>query len=76
MVKVYSTDSCPWCVKAKQYLKSKGIEYKEINVAEDMEGREEMINLSGQMGVPVVNINGTIIVGFDKPAIDEALEEI
>ena len=76
MVKVYSTDSCPWCVKAKQYLKSKGVEYKEINVAEDMEGREEMVNLSGQMGVPVVNINGTIIVGFDKPAIDEALEEI
>lgn len=76
MVKVYSTDSCPWCVKAKQYLKSKGVEYKEINVAEDMEGREEMVNLSGQMGVPVVNINGTIIVGFDRPAIDEALEEI
>lgn len=76
MVKVYSTDSCPWCVKAKQYLKSKGVEYKEINVAEDMEGREEMVNLSGQMGVPVVNINGTIIVGFDRPAIDEALEEL
>ncbi|CDM68452.1 Glutaredoxin-like protein [Clostridium bornimense] len=76
MVKVYSTDSCPWCVKAKQYLKSKGVEYKEINVAEDMEGREEMVNLSGQMGVPVVNINGTIIVGFDRPAIDEALEEV
>lgn len=76
MVKVYSTDSCPWCVKAKQYLKSKGVEYKEINVAEDMEGREEMVNLSGQMGVPVVNINGTIIVGFDRQAIDEALEEI
>ena len=76
MVIVYSTDSCPWCVKAKQYLKSKGVEYKEINVAEDMEGREEMVKLSGQMGVPVVNINGTIIVGFDRPAIDEALEEI
>ncbi|WP_294359459.1 glutaredoxin family protein [uncultured Clostridium sp.] len=76
MVKVYSTDSCPWCVKAKQYLKSKGVEYKEINVAEDMEGREEMVKLSGQMGVPVVNINGIIIVGFDRPAIDEALEEI
>ena len=61
---------------AVDYLKSKGVEYKEINVAEDMEGREEMVNLSGQMGVPVVNINGTIIVGFDRPAIDEALEEI
>ena len=43
MIKVYSTESCPWCVKAKQYLKSKNIEYIEVNVGEDMKGREEMI---------------------------------
>ena len=73
MIKVYSTDSCPWCVKAKQYLKSKGIDYIEVNVGEDMEGREEMIKLSNQTGVPVFNINGVIIVGFDKSAIDNAL---
>ena len=73
MIKVYSTESCPWCVKAKQYLKSKNIEYIEVNVGEDMEGREEMIKLSGQMGVPVINIDGKIIVGFDKMAIDEAI---
>lgn len=73
MIKVYSTDSCPWCVKAKQYLKSKGIDYIEVNVGEDMEGREEMIKLSNQTGVPVININGVIIVGFDKSAIDNAL---
>ena len=73
MIKVYSTESCPWCVKAKQYLKSKNIEYIEVNVGEDMEGREEMIKLSGQMGVPVINIYGKIIVGFDKMAIDEAI---
>ena len=73
MIKVYSTESCPWCVKAKQYLKSKNIEYIEVNVGEDMEGREEMIKLSGQMGAPVINIDGKIIVGFDKMAIDEAI---
>ena len=73
MIKVYSTESCPWCVKAKQYLKSKNIEYIEVNVGEDMDGREEMIKLSGQMGVPVINIDGKIIVGFDKMAIDEAI---
>ena len=73
MVKVYSTNSCPWCVKAKQYLKSKNVNFSEINVSVDMEGRREMVNISGQMGVPVLNINGSVIVGFDKAAIDSAL---
>lgn len=75
MVKVYSTDSCPWCDKAKKYLKSLDIFFEEFNVNEDMEAREEMINKSNQMGVPVLDINGTIIIGFDKPAIDEALNK-
>lgn len=73
MVKVYSTNSCPWCVKAKNYLNSVNIEFEEFNVQEDMEARDEMINKSKQMGVPVLDINGTVIVGFDKNAIDSAL---
>lgn len=73
MVKVYSTNSCPWCVKAKNYLKSVNIEFEEFNVQEDMEARDEMINKSKQMGVPVLDINGTVIVGFDKNTIDSAL---
>lgn len=73
MIKVYSTNSCPWCVKAKQYLKSKNVNFSEVNVSVDMEGRREMVNISGQMGVPVLNINGSVIVGFDKVAIDSAL---
>ena len=73
MVKVYSTNTCPWCDKAKSYLKSKGIEFEELNVQEDMVAREEMIKKSKQMGVPVLGVNGTIIIGFDKPAIDTAL---
>lgn len=73
MVKVYSTNSCPWCVKAKNYLKSVGVSFEELNVQEDMVARDEMINKSKQMGVPVLDINGTVIVGFDKNAIDKAL---
>ncbi|MBI1969988.1 glutaredoxin family protein [Candidatus Woesearchaeota archaeon] len=73
-VKVYSTPSCPWCHKAKEYLKSKGVPYDDINVAEDESAREEMIEKSGQMGVPVLDINGTIIVGFDREAIEQAIK--
>ncbi|WP_426348262.1 glutaredoxin family protein [Alloiococcus sp. CFN-8] len=73
MIKVYTTNSCPWCVKAKNYLKAKGFEYEEVNVQTDLEGRKEMLSKSNQMGVPVLDINGSIIVGFDKPSIDEAL---
>ena len=73
MIKVYSTNSCPWCVKAKNYLKSVNIEFEEFNVQEDMIARDEMISKSKQMGVPVLDINGTVIVGFDKNAIDKAL---
>lgn len=72
-VKVYSTTSCPWCVKVKEYLKTKKIAYDEINVSEDPKGLKEMIEKSGQRGVPVIDIKGTIIVGFDKEAIEEAL---
>lgn len=75
MVTIYTTDSCPWCVKTKEYLKSKNITYQEFNVAEDMEAREAMVSKSKQMGVPVLDINDTIIIGFNREAIDKALEE-
>ncbi len=75
MIKVYSTNSCPWCVKAKNYLSSVGVAFEEFNVQEDMTARDEMINKSKQMGVPVLDINGTVIVGFDKNAIDKALNK-
>ena len=75
MVKVYSTNSCPWCVKAKNYLSSLNVEYVDLNVQEDMEAREEMVSKSKQMGVPVLDINGEIIVGFDRNAIDSALNK-
>lgn len=74
-VKVYSTTTCPWCVKVKELLKSKNVKFEDINVGLDQKAAEEMVRKSGQMGVPVTEIDGKIIVGFDKEAIEEALAE-
>ena len=73
IVKIYSTPTCPWCKKAKTYLKEKGIEFQEINVAGDMKAQEQMIDKSGQLGVPVIDIDGNIVIGFDQEKIDEYL---
>ncbi len=70
---VYSTPTCPWCHKAKEYLASKNISYEDVDVSLDTARVDEMFKKSGQMGVPVIDIKGTIIVGFDQLAIDEAL---
>lgn len=72
-VKVFSTPTCPWCHKAKEYFKSKKVKFKDIDVSSDEKARNEMIEKSGQMGVPVIFIGKKVIVGFDKEAIDEAL---
>ncbi len=73
-VLVYSTKTCPWCHKAKEYLKEKGIKFEDVRVDEDRKQAELMVKKSGQMGVPVIDIDGKIIIGFDRDAIDEALE--
>ncbi|ASW43522.1 glutaredoxin family protein [Clostridium isatidis] len=72
-IKVYTTSTCPWCVKAKNYLKSNGISFEEVNVGLDQDAAREMVQKSGQMGVPVLDINGNIVVGFDKKRIDGIL---
>jgi len=72
-VKIYSTSRCPYCRMAKDYLSSKGIVYQDIDVSQNRTAAEEMIRLSGQMGVPVIVINGQVIVGFDKSRIDASL---
>jgi glutaredoxin 3 len=73
-IKIYSTPSCVYCKMAKEFLGERGIEYTDYNVAEDVEKRNEMIERSGQMGVPVIDIDGQIIVGFDKPKLMELLK--
>ena len=74
-VKVYSTPTCPWCKKVKEYLKEKKVKFTEFNVAKDEKSKEEMIERSGQMGVPVIIIDEKIIVGFDPEKIDKALKK-
>ncbi|MCX8029395.1 MAG: glutathione S-transferase N-terminal domain-containing protein [Brevinematales bacterium] len=72
-VKVYSTPSCPYCNMLKNYLRSKGISFTDYDVSRDENKAMEMVRISGQMGVPVVVINGKVIVGFNKPLIDKLL---
>lgn len=72
-VKVYSTPTCPYCVMVKKFLQEELVEYEDLNVGDDEAARAEMIKKSGQMGVPVLDINGKIIIGFDKEATRKAL---
>lgn len=73
-VLLYSTPSCGYCRLAKNYLRENKIPFTEYNVASDSQKAEEMVRKSGQMGVPVLDINGRIIVGFDRMAIEQALK--
>ena len=73
-VTVYSTSTCPFCIRAKQFLKDNNIAFENIDVSENQEKAQEMIKKSGQMGVPVLEIDGQIIVGFDKEKIKETLD--
>ncbi|MBI2666542.1 glutathione S-transferase N-terminal domain-containing protein [Candidatus Woesearchaeota archaeon] len=70
---VYTTPTCPWCVKTKTFLKQKNLSYTEKNVVEDELARNEMIRKSRQMGVPVLDVNGKVIIGFEPEAILAAL---
>ena len=72
-VRVFSTSACPYCVTLKEFLKEQNVEFEDINVAENAAAREEMIKKSGQMGVPVVEIDKEIIVGFNKEKITKLL---
>ena len=72
-IKVYSTPNCPYCKMVKEYLSSKGISYQSFDVSQDKAALEEMVRVSGQMGVPVTVINGEVVVGFDRNQIDSLL---
>ena len=73
-VLVYSTPSCPYCHLAKEYLKENKVKYRDINVVADKKAAQEMVRKSGQMGVPVMDVQGRIIVGFDREALKRALK--
>lgn len=72
-VKVYSTPTCPWCLRTKQFLKDNNIVFEDIDVSVNQAAAEEMVQKSAQMGVPVLDIEGEIIVGFDRDKIRREL---
>jgi glutaredoxin 3 len=67
---IYSTPTCVYCKMAKEFFKKHAIQYKDFNVAEDLKAREEMVKKSSQLGVPVIDIDGEIIVGFDQKELE------
>ena len=73
-VKVYTTQTCPYCVMAKQFLHDNNIDFEEIDVSEHPDKGQEMVRKSGEMGVPQIEIGDTIIVGFDKAALKKILK--
>lgn len=73
-VTIYSTPTCPWCKKTKQFLDANKVAYKDLNVASDVAARKEMVKKSGQLGVPVLDIDGQIIVGYDEPKLKDLLK--
>ena len=72
-VKIYTTPNCPYCKMAKAYFQKNNVQYEEFDVSVDKKALEEMVSKSHQIGVPVIDINNEIIVGFNRSAIDAAL---
>ena len=70
---VFTTPTCPWCTRAKSYLRSRGVKFREVDVARDQAAARDLVRRTGQMGVPVVEIDGRPIVGFDQAKIDSLL---
>ena len=74
MIKVYSTPTCTYCVTLKKFLTEKGIQFEAVDVSQNEKDLQEMVDKSGQMGVPVIDIDGEIIVGFNRNKIVELLD--
>ena len=72
-VKIYTTPSCVYCKMTKEFFKANEVQYQELDVASDVQAREEMIQKSGQFGVPVIDVNGNLVIGFDKARLSELL---
>lgn len=75
MITVYSTPVCPYCHKLKDWMKKEKIEFKDIDVSKDRKAAADMVQKSGQMGVPVTEINGKIVIGYDPETIQKLLKE-
>lgn len=73
-VKVYSTPTCPYCKMAKTYLDEQGIKYQDFDVTQDVGAKDEMIEKSGQMGVPVITVDGQLVIGYDRERLEGLLK--
>ncbi len=73
-VKIYSTKTCIWCAKTKEFLSNHGIKFKDIDVSKDKRALKEMVKKSGQLGIPVIEIKGRVIVGFDEEELRRLLK--
>lgn len=71
---IYGTDTCPWCYKARKFLREHNVKFTDKNVGENQRAAAEMIKKSGQMGVPVIDISGEIVVGFDEGRLRSLLK--
>jgi len=74
-VKLYSTPTCPYCRMAKDFLEKEGVAFSVIDVSEDVKAAQEMVDKSGQMGVPVMEVENTVVVGFDRDTYRKALAD-
>jgi glutaredoxin 3 len=74
-IKIYTTPTCPWCEKLKAWLKKKKLGYEEHDLIESDKARDEIIELSGQLSVPVTDIDGEIIVGYDETKLEKAVSK-
>jgi len=72
-VEIYTTPSCSWCAATKQFFREHNVDYTEHDVSQDQQKAQEMVAKSGQMGVPVIDVDGEIIVGFDRQRLEELL---
>lgn len=72
-VLVFTTSSCPWCTKVKSYLRQRGVPFREVDIGRDAAAARDLVRRTGQTGVPVVEIDGKPVVGFDRRAIDRLL---
>jgi len=73
MVKIYTTPTCVYCKMAKDFMREKGVEFEEVDVMQSEKAREELIEKSGQLGVPVIEADGKIMVGFNREKLAELL---
>jgi len=74
-IKIFTTPTCTYCNQAKEFFKEEGVKFEEVDVSVNKEAQKEMIEKSNQMGVPVIDIDGKIIIGFDRDELEDILEK-